>query len=70
MPRFGERFTNLMASEANPHRTGTFVRVIYRRGRMNPGTWWEMTDERGGFWETNPEFNVPADKAQEGERHV
>lgn len=61
MPRFGERFINTMAGEENPHRYCAFVRVVQRRGRLNPGTWWEMTDERGDFWLSNPANLVPAD---------
>lgn len=60
MPKFGERFVNTMAGDANPRRNCTFVRIVRRRGRLNPGTWWEMTDERGAFWLGNPDTMVPA----------
>lgn len=62
MPRFGERFINTMAGEANPRRTATFVRAVRRRGKLNPGTWWEMTDERGAFWLSNPASMVPDER--------
>lgn len=35
---------------------GMFVRVVRRTGRvMNPGTFWEMTDGKGDFWQVPPE---------------
>lgn len=55
MPRFGDRILNTAASESNPTRVGTFVRAVYNTGRMNKGTWWECTDEKGKFWLNNPE---------------
>ena len=57
-PRFGQKVTNSVASESNPHRTGTFVRVVHVTGRMNRGTWWELTDERGVFWQAKPSFCI------------
>lgn len=55
-PKFGERFVNTMAGESNPRRVGMFVRVVRRTGRvMNPGTFWEMTDGKGDFWQVPPE---------------
>lgn len=66
MPKFGERFVNTMAGESNPRRNCTFVRVVRRRGRLNPGTWWEMTDERGDFWLGNPDNLVPAQEQSTG----
>lgn len=53
-PRFGDRVKNHMASADNPTRSGTFVRVVRRSGRLNPGTWWECTDEKGDFWLSDP----------------
>lgn len=56
MPKFGDIVFNPLASPDNPHRTGTFVRVIHRNSRgMNPGKWWEVTDGNGSFWMANPE---------------
>lgn len=69
-PRFGDIIENKMASMDNPTRVGTFVRVVRRTGRMNPGTWWEVTDGKGEFWLTNPancerrEVPSPLDLAQ------
>lgn len=62
MPKFGQRFINTMAGEKNPHRTATFVRVVRRHGKLNPGTWWEMTDERGDFWLGNPDTMSPVEE--------
>ena len=56
VPKFGEWVRCTYASESNPHRRGMFVRVIRRTGRvMNPGTWWELTNGKGDFWETTPD---------------
>jgi hypothetical protein len=63
-PKFGDLVENTFASANNPHRIGRFVRVIRRRGRLNPGTWWQMTDGRGDFWEVRPE-NLRAVNARE-----
>ena len=54
-PNFGAAVENVMASYSNPQRLGLFVRVVRRpRGQMNPGTWWEMTDTEGHFWQVQP----------------
>lgn len=54
-PDFGATVVNNLASHDNPHRVGRFVRVIRRRGRMNPGVWWQLTNGRGVFWEVRPD---------------
>ncbi|MNK92719.1 hypothetical protein D3C87_1128520 [compost metagenome] len=54
-PRFGDRMRNLWAGERNPHRDATFIRVVHRSGRFNPGKWYEMTDEMGKTWLQAPE---------------
>ena len=59
-PRFGDRFVNTVASLDNPRRTATFVRIVRRTGRLNRGTWWEMTDGQGDFWLSNPVHMVVA----------
>lgn len=61
MPSFGEWFTNTVASEKNPLRDGMYVKTITipsGQRRMNPGTWWELTDGKGRFWRSNPEWLV------------
>jgi len=50
-PRFGDLVENGWASEENPTRRGFFVREGKRTGRMNAGTYWEITDGKGKFWE-------------------
>lgn len=59
-PLFGESVKNTMASVSNPTRVGLFVRVVRRpHGRMNPGTWWELTDGKGEFWQVPPAICIP-----------
>lgn len=54
-PTFGDQLLNIFAGESNPHRIGIFVRVRrIPRGRVNAGTWWQMTDGKGRFWDTDP----------------
>lgn len=54
--QFGQMVVNTMASMSNPQRAGRFVKVVRRRhGLMNSGTWWELTDGRGHFWQVRPE---------------
>ena len=50
-PKFGEWLRGIYASESNPQRDGMYVRTIRRTGRMNPGTFYEMTDGNGRFWQ-------------------
>ena len=45
------------ASMNNPHKVGIFVELIRRKGRMNPGVHYRVTDGKGDFWE------VPKDNA-------
>lgn len=53
--KFGDLVENGWASEANPTRTGYFVREFRRpHGRMNAGLTWEITDGNGKFWELSP----------------
>ena len=49
-PKFGEWLRGIHASESNPHRDGMYVRTIHRKGRMNPGKFYELTDGNGAFW--------------------
>lgn len=55
-PRFGALVTNLLADEDSPRRRGYFVRVArHTRGRgFAPGTYWQLTDGAGEFWEIHP----------------
>ena len=41
----------IWASETNPIRDGYYVETVYRSGKLNPGTWYRLTDCNGGFWE-------------------
>lgn len=50
-PIFGEWFTGVYASDDNPQKHGRYVRTIRRRGRMNPGAFYELTDGHGVFWQ-------------------
>jgi len=49
-PRFGEWMRGIYASETNPIRDGMYVRTITRTGRLNHGTFYELTDGNGKFW--------------------
>jgi hypothetical protein len=51
MPVFGEWFRGIWAGENNPLRDGRYVRTIRRTGRCNPGTFYELTDGKGRFWQ-------------------
>jgi hypothetical protein len=56
VPKFGDRMFNRWAGERNPQRRGIFVREVrVRRGRLNAGVWWELTDGEGKFWQVDPE---------------
>ncbi|WP_208949767.1 hypothetical protein [Achromobacter aegrifaciens] len=61
LPKFGDRMRNLWAGEGNPRRDATFVRRLRRTGQTNPGTWYEMTDERGAMWLSNPDSLIFCD---------
>lgn len=50
-PKFGDHVEGVYASAGNPQKFGTFVEVIRRAGRMNPGTFYRLTNEHGDFWE-------------------
>jgi hypothetical protein len=67
-PKFGDWMRNTHASADNPIRDGHYVRTITRTGRvMNPGTCYELTDGKGKFWQTSPEFLVASPAASEQE---
>jgi hypothetical protein len=53
-PQFGDKMRNLIAGESNPRRDAYFVKSHKVTGRMNPGTWYTMTDKKGGFWDSCP----------------
>jgi hypothetical protein len=50
-PMFGDWLRGIWAGSANPQRDGRYVRTVRRTGRMNPGTFYELTDGRGSFWQ-------------------
>lgn len=50
MPKIGDRIEGVYASADNPQKFGTFIEVIQRTGRLNPGTFYRVTDGKGAFW--------------------
>jgi hypothetical protein len=62
-PHFGEHVHNISAGESNPRRDGIFVRVVRVTGKMNPGTWYECTDGKGSFWQSDPRSLIVLSKA-------
>lgn len=50
-PAFGDRIRGIWAGEKNPQRDGMYVRTVRRTGRCNPGTFYELTDGKGRFWQ-------------------
>jgi hypothetical protein len=50
-PKFGEWMRGVWASERNPQRDGMYVKTVRRTGRLNPGTWFELTDGKGTFYQ-------------------
>lgn len=57
-PKFGEWMRGVWASKSNPHRDGMFVRTVRRTGRVNNGTWHELTDGKGNFWQYEAKSTV------------
>jgi hypothetical protein len=57
-PVFGEWLRGIWAGDRNPQRDGRYVRTVRRTGRMNPGTFYELTDGRGSFWQYPAESTV------------
>lgn len=58
-PKFGDRLRNTAAGEGNPHRDAFYIRTVVKAGRLNPGTFYEMTDGEGEVWNQNPQHLVP-----------
>ena len=59
-PAFGQELINPHASDNNPRKVGYFVKVVHRRkGIVNPGKHYQLTDMKGKFWLT------PADAFEE-----
>ena len=50
-PKFGEWMRGIWASENNPHRDGMYVETKVRKGFVNPGRYYRLTDGHGSFWE-------------------
>lgn len=65
-PKFGELIMGIWASEDNPQRIGRYVETIRRSGRLNPGTWYRLTDGKGHFWsyEADQTLFVPAQNGE------
>lgn len=57
-PKFGEWMRGVWASESNPQRDGMYVETRVRKGPVNPGTWYRLTDGRGRFWEYEAKATV------------
>ena len=55
-PPFGATVTNLLFEPDSPKRTGYFVKAyrVKDRGKFRPGTWWQLTDGAGAFWDVHP----------------
>jgi hypothetical protein len=64
-PKFGEWLRGIYASERNPYRDGIYVRTIRRTGRCNPGTYFELTDGNGNFWQYPRDSVIRLDRARE-----
>jgi len=64
-PKFGDRMRGTYASVKNPQRDGFYVRTIRRRGKMNAGTFYELTDGAGNFWEYPVESTIMRDTRTE-----
>lgn len=64
-PKFGDWMRGIYASERNPYRDGMYVRTIRRSGRCNPGTYFELTDGRGNFWQYPRDSVTRLDRARE-----
>lgn len=65
-PSFGDRVTMIYASERNPIKHGIFVRSFERRGKLNPGTIYQITDGKGNFWEANKDSVALLNRADGG----
>lgn len=65
-PVFGEWFTGIYASDQSDQRHGMYVRTIRRRGRMNSGTFYELTDGKGRFWQYPVDSVVRREEGDEG----
>ena len=50
MPKFGDILENKYASHENPHWKGIYVRAIHKKGLINPGKHYQLTDGNGNFW--------------------
>lgn len=50
-PQFGQVLRMIYASDDNPHKYGFYVETIVRRGKLNPGVCYRMTNGKGDFWE-------------------
>ena len=57
-PKFGELMRGVWASKTNQQRDGMFVRTVRRTGRVNNGTWHELTDGKGKFWQYEAKSTV------------
>ena len=50
-PKFGEPMRGIWAGDDNPLRDGLYVETRTRKGRVNAGVFYRLTDGRGRFWE-------------------
>lgn len=61
-PKFGDRMRGIHASESNPIRDGFYIKTVRRTGSMNKGTFYQLTNGKGKFWEYPAESVVFLDE--------
>ncbi len=55
---FGDAVVCTGASKDNPHRTGFYVEIKRFTGVVNRGRWVRITDGKGNFWLTDPQYVI------------
>lgn len=65
-PKFGDWMRGIWASPDNPIRDGMYVKTVRRRGKLNQGTFYELTDGKGKFWQFEAEATVFIAKKEGG----
>ena len=57
-PVFGDVLRGIWASTINPQRDGYYVKTVRNTGRVNRGTFYQLTDGKGRTWEYPVESSV------------